>query len=64
MDKPVFIDPPQGWQFKFPKQVPSNFEEMSQEEVYRWLIANGYPESEVDYWVNSKLGRVPYRLIG
>lgn len=65
MNNPLFIDPPSGWMYGFPKQAPKNLDQMSQEEVNEWLIANGYAKEAVEYWVNSpKFGRVPYRLIG
>ena len=38
------IDPPSGWLYGFPKVIP-------QEEgldINTWLVANGYPQAEID----------------
>lgn len=42
--KVTIVDPPSGWKFGFPKELPDNVEDFR-----RWLIDNGYPESEVDF---------------
>jgi cyclophilin family peptidyl-prolyl cis-trans isomerase len=36
------IDPPSGWKYGFPKEIPEHVDNTVQ-----WLIENGYPESEV-----------------
>lgn len=41
--KVTFIDPPSGWMYGFPKIIPDDVED-----VIPWLVANGYPQSEVD----------------
>jgi hypothetical protein len=57
----IFIDPPSGWKYGFPKEAPSNIREM--ENANEWLVQNGYPQDEVDIWMNSeKFGYVPYRM--
>jgi hypothetical protein len=38
------IDPPSGWKYGFPKELPDDVKDFKQ-----WLIDNGYPESEVDF---------------
>ena len=38
------IDPPSGWKYGFPKELPENVTDLRQ-----WLINNGYPESQVDF---------------
>jgi hypothetical protein len=38
------IDPPSGWKYGFPKELPDDIKDFKQ-----WLIDNGYPESEVDF---------------
>ena len=49
------IDPPAGWRYGFPKPyVPEN----DLEHLDDWLLANGYPQREVDQWPNG----VPCRL--
>ena len=36
------IDPPGGWRYGFPKEIPEDIDNTQQ-----WLIENGYPESEI-----------------
>lgn len=38
------IDPPSGWRYGFPKELPENVTDLRQ-----WLIDNGYPETQVDF---------------
>lgn len=38
------IDPPSGWRYGFPKQLPENVKDLRQ-----WLIDEGYPEKDVDF---------------
>jgi hypothetical protein len=38
------IDPPYGWKYDFPKQIP----EESIKDVISWLVSNGYPKSIID----------------
>ncbi len=40
------IDPPSGWRYGFPKEYdnPDNLP------MYEWLVANGYPQEEIDVW--------------
>lgn len=61
---PRLIDPPQGWKYGFPKALPDDWDDMSTEEGNQWLIDNGYPKEEVDYWMKSEMGGIPYRIIG
>lgn len=51
--KRVFIDPPSGWKYGFPKPAPENMREMTQEQLHEWFVANGYPRSEIDVWGNK-----------
>lgn len=60
----LFIDPPSGWQFGFPKQAPANLREMTTEQVHDWLVENGYPRREIDLYVKGKLGYLPFRIFG
>jgi hypothetical protein len=48
------IDPPSGWRFGFPKELPDNVKD-----VMKWLVENGYPQSEIDLFKNKK-GEVEY----
>lgn len=38
-----YIDPPSGWKYGFPKILPDDVENVTE-----WLVANGYPQSEID----------------
>jgi hypothetical protein len=49
-----YIDPPSGWKYGFPKKLP----EPPPMNVGAWLVENGYPQSEVNFWK----GNVPYRI--
>jgi hypothetical protein len=48
-NKIQMIDPPSGWRYGFPKQIPANITN-----VVEWLLENGYPQSEVDKFKNEK----------
>lgn len=37
------IDPPSGWKYGFPKELPKGTEN-----VLQWLVENGYPQAEID----------------
>ena len=37
------IDPPSGWLYGFPKELPEGVEN-----VLAWLVENGYPQKEID----------------
>lgn len=53
-DEPkVFVDPPDGWKYGFPKPIPRY-------ELHRvddWLVENGYPKKIADSFKDG----VPYR---
>lgn len=42
------IDPPSGWKYGFPKQLP----DPPPTETLKWLVENGYPQSEIDAYGN------------
>jgi hypothetical protein len=55
----MYIDPPSGWRYGFPKVYP----EEAQGRTKEWLVENGYPQSEIDkmkehfycrYWEGEK----------
>jgi len=46
----IFIDPPSGWMYGFPKPAPENLRELSIERLNTWLVENGYPREEIDRW--------------
>jgi hypothetical protein len=41
--KRKMIDPPEGWRYGFPKEMPEHVDNTRQ-----WLIENGYPEKEIE----------------
>lgn len=41
--KKHIIDPPCGWLYGFPKELPEGVEN-----VLAWLVENGYPQKEID----------------
>jgi len=51
----TMIDPPSGWRFGFPKEIPKK---VLEEDVLNWLVDNGYPQSEIDIFKEDGL---PYR---
>jgi len=38
-----YIDPPSGWRYGFPKPFPE-----TTIPTVEWLVANGYPQREID----------------
>jgi hypothetical protein len=53
----TMIDPPSGWRFGFPKEIPKKV--IEQEDVLNWLVDNGYPQTEIDIFKEDGL---PYRI--
>jgi len=49
----MYIDPPSGWMYGFPKEAPANLREMNVDQLHEWLVSNGYPQEEVERWKNS-----------
>ena len=43
MTKVLYIDPPGGWHYGFPKLLPEG-----QEATNEWFVKNGYPQEEID----------------
>ena len=45
----MLVDPPHGYLYGFPKEVPEGwFSTMEWEERKAWFIENGYPEKIID----------------
>ena len=42
--KEMMIDPPSGWRYGFPRIFPSE----ARGRTLEWLVANGYPQREID----------------
>lgn len=40
----LYIDPPEGWKYGFPKIIPAEHQSRTRE----WLIEQGYPEMLID----------------
>lgn len=59
IEEVYLIDPPSGWKYGFPKELPKDYEKYTSEEFSKWLIQNGYPKEEID----STFGEFVYRII-
>jgi len=42
------IDPPSGWKYGFPKEIPEDVENTTQ-----WLVDNGYPKKLIESFGGS-----------
>lgn len=42
-NKPIWVDPPNGWMYGFPK-----FMENPEQNMNKWLLENGYPKYMID----------------
>lgn len=42
------IDPPEGWRYGFPKEIPADVTD-----TLSWLVEQGYPRSLIDRLGNS-----------
>ena len=47
-EQAMVCDPPSGWMYGFPKIVPRELEEASDEDWTNWLVANGYPAKDTE----------------
>lgn len=45
MKEILYVDPPEGWRFGFPKEVPDYVES---KDITDWVITNGYPKELKD----------------
>jgi len=45
MTKRLIVDPPSGWRYGFPKEMPQG---MTIEEENQWFLENGYPQKLID----------------
>lgn len=48
MKKVIFIAPPNGSKYGFPKAMPESLRISTIEEREAWLVSEGYPKSEID----------------
>jgi hypothetical protein len=44
MTSTLYVDPPEGWRFGFPKAVPKDREA----DLLSWMIEQGYPKEMFD----------------
>lgn len=51
--KVVWVDPPSGWRYGFPKKMPVSVQLGGAKACTQWLIDNGYPEGEAATWGND-----------
>jgi len=42
------IDPPSGWKYGFPKEIPEGIEG---QDLEQWLLDNGYPHDMIELGV-------------
>ena len=42
---PIIVDPPEGWRYGFPKEMPEN---LLPEDFEDWILDNGYPKEKRD----------------
>lgn len=40
----LYIDPPEGWRYGFPKIIPAEHQSRTNE----WLVEQGYPQTLID----------------
>ena len=43
LDTKKMIDPPSGWLYGFPKEIPDE----KDLDINTWLVENGYPQAEI-----------------
>lgn len=55
MRKIKMIDPPKGWLYDFPKEIPDDVENIKD-----WLANNGYPKKVIDSYGESFYIRMWY----
>lgn len=44
MTKVIYVDPPGGWLYGFPKELPLEYYKDKNFDLYKWLYEQGYPE--------------------
>ena len=42
----LYVDPPDGWRFGFPKAVPQDREA----DLLNWIVEQGYPKPMIDWY--------------
>lgn len=49
MKKVTIYDPPSGWKYGFPKEVPESVLKGKDGEFKQWILDQGYPEKDIDF---------------
>jgi len=44
----IFIDPPSGWMYGFPKELPPDWEFYNEGEKENWFFLQGYPADLIE----------------
>ena len=45
----TMYDPPSGWRYGFPKQIP---EDLLPGDFKQWVLDSGYPTEDIDFALN------------
>lgn len=45
----TIIDPPEGWKFGFPKEIPEEIFQ-NKEKINDWFIQQGYPKKLIEFY--------------
>lgn len=40
----TIVDPPEGWRFGFPRQMPNSIDQNDPKQIRAWMLDCGYPE--------------------
>jgi hypothetical protein len=59
--RPIWIDPPSGWKYGFPKLYKPKEDGLDLEQ---WLVKNGYPQGEIDAFEGEFWYRGEYAQAG
>ena len=51
----LYIDPPSGWRYGFPKELPDDYFNYTPERKTQWLIEQGYPKKLVDEMISCRI---------
>lgn len=44
----IWVDPPSGWKFGFPKSIDKEKYTFANFSLLKWLVDNGYPQGLID----------------
>lgn len=48
MTKKILIDPPSGWRYGYPKELPASLHDASEEDLIDWHLSQGYPQQFIN----------------